>query len=127
MNETERRKLNELGELISYIDYISDLAIVEGLHDKKALRYLGYKGAIIEVSKKTLDDLIKVIEDKYNKIVILTDFDEEGERMKNQLEEGIKDKEIKILTELRKEVKEALAELSVDSIEGIYGVKLRVF
>ena len=77
--------------------------------------------------KKTLDDLIKVIEDKYNKIVILTDFDEEGERMKNQLEEGIKDKEIKILTELRKEVKEALAELSVDSIEGIYGVKLRAF
>ena len=127
MNETERRKLNELVELISYIDYISDLAIVEGPHDKKTLRYLGYKGAIIEVSKKTLDDLIKVIEDKYNKIVILTDFDEEGERMKNQLEEGIKDKEVKILTELRKEVKEALAELSVDSIEGIYGVKLRAF
>ncbi|MEM5790592.1 MAG: toprim domain-containing protein [Candidatus Aenigmatarchaeota archaeon] len=57
--------------------------IVEGKKDREAMEKLGFKN-IVEISGKNFSLILNEIEEK-NKVVILTDFDNEGEEMAKEL------------------------------------------
>ncbi|MFQ6118471.1 MAG: toprim domain-containing protein [Methanosarcinales archaeon] len=57
--------------------------IVEGKRDREALNTLGITN-VIDISSRTLETFIKSL-DKNKKYVVLTDFDEEGERKNKKI------------------------------------------
>lgn len=57
----------------------TDLAIVEGVHDKKQLQKFGWE-SVFDISGKPLDAVAEQVRElNPDSIVILTDFDSEGE------------------------------------------------
>ena len=65
--------------------------IVEGKKDSAALRALGFEGEIINLHRgQNLYDFSEEITDRYDKIVLLLDWDEKGDQMTRSLEEGMK-------------------------------------
>jgi 5S rRNA maturation endonuclease (ribonuclease M5) len=57
--------------------------IVEGKRDKRALNFFGINN-VMDISGKSLDVFIKKL-DKQKRYVVLTDFDEEGEKKNKKL------------------------------------------
>ncbi len=74
---------DEEKELLDYLYQIKDeIVIVEGKHDKEVLKRLHFT-KIITLTGKSLSEFEKYREEK---VIILTDFDEEGERIAKKLE-----------------------------------------
>ncbi len=68
-------------------------AIVEGIKDKKALEALGFKNIIVLNSRP----IYKVVEGiKSKEVMILTDLDKEGKKLYSQLSEELSRNGIKI-------------------------------
>ena len=65
--------------------------IVEGKRDSAALRSLGFEGEIINLHRgQSLYDFSEEMTDRYDRIVLLLDWDEKGDQMTRALEEGLK-------------------------------------
>ena len=79
--------------LSEFIDYCNNLSsnsiiIVEGKRDSRILRILGIKGQIIEKAGFSLHELVdKVFQAET--IVILTDFDSEGKKLRKHIKNEI--------------------------------------
>jgi len=98
--------------------------LVEGKKDEETLRTLGVKGRIIKVSQRSLSTLI---DELYGcrRVLILTDFDEKGEKMAKTLSYLLEVEGTIPLYEMRNEFKYALAG-QVSCIEGIRKTLLRL-
>lgn len=78
--------IEHLEEVLLEIDHVSKNfpIVVEGKKDEQALRELGINGIIIHLSGKRLfevaDDMVS-----FKKVVILTDFDNRGDKIAHQL------------------------------------------
>ena len=79
------------------------VVIVEGKKDRKALEPFGVK-KILEISGKSLEDIIDKLKDEKS-VIIMTDFDEEGEKKLSQLITFLTKYGIKADTSLRKKFK----------------------
>jgi 5S rRNA maturation endonuclease (ribonuclease M5) len=87
---TEKERLEhevykELEELASEMNYNIDAVMVEGPHDKKTLRLLGYKKPILLCSKLLHTELSDLVAKKFSNVVILTDFDKQGNSLNRRL------------------------------------------
>lgn len=66
--------------------------IVEGKKDRKIIERLGFKN-IFEISGKNFSEILSKIK---NEVIILTDFDEEGEELAKNLNEILSSNGIKV-------------------------------
>ncbi|MHA2407865.1 MAG: toprim domain-containing protein [Candidatus Ranarchaeia archaeon] len=101
--------ISELNELTGSLKQPTCL-IVEGVNDEEALRSIGIKGPILRIygNQRTIDDIEReVIQQQYKRVVILTDYDSEGQELARKLEDYLKPK-VKILTIIRQKFRKAL-------------------
>ncbi|MCK5346362.1 MAG: toprim domain-containing protein [Candidatus Heimdallarchaeota archaeon] len=102
--------ISELNELAGSSKQPTCL-IVEGVNDEGALRSLGVKGPILRIygNQRTIDDIEReIIQHQYKRVIILTDYDSEGQELAKKLEEYLKPT-VKILTKVRQKLRKALA------------------
>jgi len=79
------------------------IVVVEGKKDKEALTALGFK-KVIAISGRSLEDIIeRILSSKSREVVILTDFDKEGESMESQLHNQLSHHGIKVNHIIRNE------------------------
>ncbi len=76
--------------------------LVEGKKDEEALRSLGIAGRIVKISQMRYSDIYDELREE--DVVILTDWDEEGERIKNELKRVLCKADVQIREELIKTV-----------------------
>ena len=108
------KKLNDLNSDESLI-------VVEGKRDKRALNVLGLTN-VKEISGKPLDVFVeKVKADSPESVIILSDFDEEGEKKEAQLTKLFQKEGIKVKSRMRRRIKKLL---HVHRIEEIRFIKL---
>ncbi|MHA1581874.1 MAG: toprim domain-containing protein [Candidatus Baldrarchaeia archaeon] len=98
--------------------------LVEGKKDEEVLRVLGVEGRIIKVSQQSLNTLIDQLYG-CKRVLILTDFDEKGEKIAKNLSSLLEIEGTIPLHEMRNELKHALAG-QVSCIEGIRKTLLRL-
>ncbi|MHA1833925.1 MAG: toprim domain-containing protein [Candidatus Baldrarchaeia archaeon] len=98
--------------------------LVEGKKDEEVLRILGVEGRIIKVSQQSLNTLIDQLYG-CRRVLILTDFDEKGEKIAKTLSSLLEIEGTIPLYEMRNELKHALAG-QVSCIEGIRKTLLRL-
>ena len=118
MNEREERRLLEnLEKLIDMLLIASESGaaiIVEGKRDSQALRELGVKGSIIMAARRPALDLAESVAKDFDEIIILTDWDREGDELALKIEGYLRytkahaDLEIRRMFKryLRKEIKD---------------------
>lgn len=128
--EEERRRYEvyrELEELASEMNYTVDAVVVEGPHDKKTLKLLGYKKPILLCSKIPHNELAELAARKFSKLAVLTDFDEEGTLLNKKLTKLFEKRGVKVDRFYRRRFRKLLKKANILTIEGIYNIKLKIF
>jgi 5S rRNA maturation endonuclease (ribonuclease M5) len=119
--------LKNIKKIIDELNYSVDFTIVEGIHDEKALRLLGYNGPIIKLcgSGLTISGLIDEISTKFQggRAAILVDFDKEGKQLNQRLIMKLNAKGIKINQNIRKRLENLIGLEGIYTIEGINALK----
>ncbi|WP_353683493.1 toprim domain-containing protein [Thermodesulfovibrio sp. 3907-1M] len=85
-------RAEKIREVLHYLYEINKLVpiIVEGKKDKKALRDIGFDGEIITLhSGKSIYEFTETIAQKFEKIVLLIDWDEKGEELYSKVGENL--------------------------------------
>ncbi len=80
-----REVYREIEDSASEMNYTVDAVFVEGPHDEKTLRLLGFDKPILECSQWSHSGLINLAAKRFSNVAILTDFDEEGVFLNNRL------------------------------------------
>lgn len=117
----------ELEELASEMNYTVDAVVVEGPHDKKTLKLLGYKRPILLCSKISHNELAELAARKFSKLAVLTDFDEEGTLLNKKLTKLFEKRGVKVDRFYRRRFLKLLKKANILTIEGIYNIKLKIF
>lgn len=108
-------ELEAINELIQLLNKPDQVIIVEGKKDVTSLKEIGVTSEIYSLNNgKPIYERIEEIIIKEKKVVILTDFDIEGENLKKIIYEGINNQAI-ILNEPRNLLKKT----QVSHIEGL--------
>lgn len=99
-------RLSQIEKLQKIIKDIGDtLIIVEGIKDKRALSKLGFKN-VLAISGKSIFFLVEKIKSKKVKsVVVLTDFDKEGEKKFKILSRILQSNKIKTNYFIRRKIK----------------------
>jgi 5S rRNA maturation endonuclease (ribonuclease M5) len=119
---TRRKKLiEEIKELLSEIDDLIDVVVVEGLRDVESLRRLGYSGDIVTCAATGVNDynLMTEVSAKYRRVLILTDFDQEGVKLNLRFAEILEHEGVRVEKGLRRMVGRLTASLSIYAIESL--------
>ena len=132
ITEKQRRKIQaykELEALAVEMNFTIDAIIVEGPHDKKTLKILGFKKPIIKCSRTRLShiEIADYVSKNFSKITILTDFDEEGRKLNKKLKKHLERKDVKIEELYRRKFWRLLKEVGILTLESIYGLKKELF
>ena len=118
----------ELEDLAFEMNHVVDGVIVEGPHDKKTLKLLGYEGPIITRSgKHSHVELVEFVAKKFSRMVILTDFDEAGKDLNRRLTKLLEVKRVKVEHVYRRKFQRLLKEARIFTIEAICRIKLELF
>jgi len=110
------------------MNYTLDAVIVEGMHDKVTLKSLGFKIPILQVScGRTFSQIVDDTVERFERIAVLTDFDEEGEKISRKLTELMERGGIKVDRFYRKSFKKLMKEAGLTTLESIYKLKQELF
>ena len=131
LSKEERRKLEiyrDLESLAYEMNLTLDAVIVEGTHDKATLKSLGFKIPILQVScGRTFNQIVDDMIERFKKVAILTDFDEEGERISRKLTELMERGGVKVDSFYRNSFKKLMKEAGLTTLESIYTLKQELF
>jgi 5S rRNA maturation endonuclease (ribonuclease M5) len=84
--------------------------LVEGRKDREALRLLGFKGAILLINKgKSLSNVADNIAMKYERIIILTDWDKKGDFLAERMRILLEDNDVECNMEIRRRLSSLLS------------------
>ncbi len=124
MNRSKIRRKNairELEVLMQELPGLVDVVVVEGFRDIQALRSLGYTGSIEDLNRSGLNDfdLADELVSKYNRILLLLDFDEEGLRLNTHFTQILERKGAKVEYGLRKEFGKLMAATGARARQGV--------
>ncbi len=118
---------NDLEDLAFEMNHAVDAVIVEGPHDKKTLKLLGYEGPIVTRSgKRSHLELAEFVARKFSRVVILTDFDEAGRDQNKRLKKLLETKKVKVEQVYRWKFHKLLKEARISTVEAIYRIKLEL-
>jgi 5S rRNA maturation endonuclease (ribonuclease M5) len=103
------------------LEYLVDVVVVEGPRDVEALRNLGFEGRVTICSKVGVSDadLAESLADRDSKVVILTDFDEEGRELNRRLSRLFERRGIKVERGLRRGAGRLMAYVGIYAIEAL--------
>ena len=124
-NRKKTRNPIEIKEAIDVffrdLEYLADVVVVEGPRDVEAFRNLGFEGRVTICSKVGVSDadLAESLADRDSKVVILTDFDEEGRELNRRLSRLFERRGIKVERGLRREAGRLMAYVGVYAIEAL--------
>ncbi|MBN1323701.1 MAG: toprim domain-containing protein [Methanotrichaceae archaeon] len=79
--------------------------IVEGLRDKRALRSLGAEGPVIMASRRPSLDLAEEAAREYEEIIVLTDWDRQGEEMARKIQHHLQATSVPADLDIRERLK----------------------
>lgn len=96
---------------------IESPVIVEGKHDEWALR--PYCNVIVKMGGRSLYDLAVFVSERYGEVIILTDFDKEGDSLAGKLNLLLVSLGVKIDTKTRARLKQQAIKLGVGQIEAL--------
>lgn len=85
-------RAEKIREVLHYLYEINKLVpiIVEGKRDKKALRSIGFDGEILTLhSGKSLYEFSENIQERFDKVVLLIDWDQKGEEIYMKVGESL--------------------------------------
>jgi len=123
MRSTTHRKqaIEEMKELLSEISGLVDVILVEGPRDVESLTRLGYTGKIVTCAATNVNDydLMTEVSGKYRRVLILTDFDQEGLMFNRRFTEILEHKGVKVEKGLRRMVGRITAALGIYAIESL--------
>ncbi len=96
--------LKELHEMCE-----NGVCVVEGKRDEYALRTLGFKGKIVALRKlnRSLDSIVESLSNE-ERIIVLTDFDNEGEELAERLYRAFKSRNVEVDLETRRKLSSLL-------------------
>lgn len=94
---------------------------MEGPRDVEALRNLGFKGRVEVCSRVSVSDtdLVELFVREGLPVVILTDFDEEGQRLNRVLTRLLERRGVKLEAGLRRRLGKLMAALNVYAVEDL--------
>ncbi|OGD44207.1 hypothetical protein A3K69_07355 [Candidatus Bathyarchaeota archaeon RBG_16_57_9] len=125
MSETRKRDaLERLKLLLSEVERSVDLVLVEGPRDVEALRYLGYAGEVATCNRFCVNDaeLAETISSENERVLVLTDFDEEGSELNTRFSELLEHMGVTVEKAFRGEVARLMAALEVYVVEALDNV-----
>lgn len=95
--------------------------MVEGPRDVEALRNLGFKGRVEVCSRVNVSDadLVESFVREGLPVVILTDFDEEGQRLNRVLTRRLERRGVKLEAGLRRRLGKLMAVLNIYAVEDL--------
>ncbi len=112
--------VQEMGELV-------DAVVVEGAHDKEALREMGITKEIVMYSSgSSYVDFLDYLRSRYKRVVILTDYDRAGKRFNKKLSAGLERAGIKVERRYREEIGRILGIRGMKCIESINSFRNKV-
>lgn len=114
-------RLEQLDGLILELQQMSDkgaLIVVEGKRDRKALRALGITGPIKLGTKKSILVFCEDIAREYNNVIILTDWDEKGDKLASLMEGYLRSTSATVNMDIRKKIKN-LVQKRIKDIESL--------
>ena len=108
-------------ELLSEISCLVDVVLVEGPRDAESLERLGYTGKIVTCAAVNVNDydLMTEISGKYRRVLILTDFDQEGLMFNRRFAEMLEHEGVVVEEGLRRMVGKLTAALGIYAIESL--------
>lgn len=123
-DDAKREALERLSMLLSELAFNMDLVLVEGPRDVEALRSIGYAGEVATCSRVGVTDveLADSIAAEYRNVLILTDFDQEGERLSAKFSDLIEHAGAVVERGLRSELGRIMAVLGVRVVEALDNV-----
>lgn len=116
-SDITRRELSFIIEQIN-IDSAENPIIVEGKKDIESLRKIGVTGLIYSLNGRSASELVDELRE-YKKIIILTDYDSEGIRIRDKLVENFQLSGIKADLRYHRFIKKIIKGL-VLQIEGLF-------
>jgi 5S rRNA maturation endonuclease (ribonuclease M5) len=123
MRSTTRRKntIEKMKELLSEISGLVDVVLVEGPRDEESLKRLGYTGEIVTCAAINVNDydLMTEVSGKYRRVLVLTDFDQEGVMLNRRFAEILEHEGVKVEEGLRRMVGRITAALGIYAIESL--------
>ena len=126
MRSTAHRKqsIDEMKELLSEISSLVDIILVEGPRDVESLTRLGYTGKILTCAATNVNDydLMTEISGKYRRVLLLTDFDQEGLMLNRRFTEILEHEGVKVEKGFRRMVGRITAALGIYAIESLDNV-----
>jgi len=109
----------ELRELTAKLSEV-EAVIVEGARDAKALRELGFAGDILLCSARlSRGALIDSVASCYQRVAILTDFDQKGRKLCRELMAGLERRGVKIEKRYRRLFRKVLVKRGMRAVEAI--------
>ncbi|RLG60286.1 hypothetical protein DRN86_02925 [Candidatus Geothermarchaeota archaeon] len=130
MTKNRRKLLNseKVDEILKLVDEIAHtsnsgtLIVVEGKKDEDVLRRIGVRGEILKLSEYGRNKSVNLLEKyEFRDLLILTDFDEEGEKMAQKLEKIAFNCGFKVNKSLRLKIRKVFIEYS-KTIEGLRNI-----
>jgi 5S rRNA maturation endonuclease (ribonuclease M5) len=108
-------------EFLNNLEYLVDVVIVEGPRDVKALVDLNFEGKVMICSMVGTSEaeLAEIILKESSKVLILTDFDEEGRELNKRLSSLFERRGLKVERGLRREAGRLMANVGVYAIEAL--------
>ena len=119
MDDLER--LEKLEELIQELQQLSEegaVIIVEGQRDRESLRNLGISGIIELGTKKSLLMFCEEVARESNDVIVLTDWDKNGEKLAVLMESYLKSVNAKVNMDIREKIKK-LVKKRIKDIESL--------
>jgi 5S rRNA maturation endonuclease (ribonuclease M5) len=97
------------------------MIVVEGSRDVEALRLIGFKGRIDVCSRVNVSDfdLAESLKREASSVVLLTDFDEEGQKLNRHLTRLLEGRGVKVEVGHRRQFGRLMAALGVYVIEAL--------
>jgi len=119
--EEYRNVWRDLVSLLEEIDRLVDAIIVEGRRDSEALRGMGLTKPIYRSSTpgRSRSDLVEELAKNHSRVVILTDFDEEGRDLNRRLSDLLEHRGLRVEKTYRRSVGRLMGELRVTTIESL--------
>ncbi len=120
LKDFERRDyFSKLMEEIKYEnEFRGMLILVEGARDVKTLRKFGISGPILCIKSWRYSDLIEYISLRYSRVLILSDWDPEGERIFYKMMKDLEECGVKVERAYRERIK-SFARKEVKDVEGL--------
>jgi 5S rRNA maturation endonuclease (ribonuclease M5) len=120
-SKNRRQTIEKLKSFLESLDLIIDTTVVEGPRDEKALRRLGYKGNLITCSQVGVNDydLMSLISVNFKRVLILTDFDQEGNALAQKFSTLLEREGVKVEKSLRSRIGAYTSSLGVFEIEDL--------